>query len=35
MEGRVVAPFLAAGVMGVAGFIGAAFVVLPKVFVLC
>lgn len=35
MEGRVVAPFLAAGVVGIAGFIGAAFVVLPKVLVLC
>jgi hypothetical protein len=35
LEGRVVAPFLAAGVVGIAGFIGTAFVVLPKVLVLC
>jgi hypothetical protein len=35
MPGRVVTPFLAAGVVGIAGFIGTAFVVLPKVFVLC
>ena len=35
MPGRVVVAFLAAGVMGIAGFIATASVVLPKVFVLC
>ena len=35
MQGRVVATFLAAGVVGIIGFVWTAFVVLPKVLVLC